>query len=144
MQADTARFFEDYVAAFNGALHELSDFEAVRAAFASCFVGAGPAGVVCGQNDSSFLEYLRNGYAFYRSIGTRRMILLRVEETLIDATHRMARVFYSSEYARHDGTMVTIDFDVTYMLRFADGTPRIFAFVTGDEQAALREHGLIR
>jgi hypothetical protein len=55
----------------------------------------------------------------------------------------MARVFYSSEYERSVGDLVTIDFDVTYMLHIEGATPRIFAYVAGDEQAALRENGLL-
>ena len=116
MQADIERFFRDYVAAFNRSLGESPDLDAIRAAFAPCFVAAGPTGVICGQNDEAFLEFLEQGYAFYRSIGTRSMTLLGVETTPIDANHEMARVFYSSEYERRDGGLVTIDFEVTYML----------------------------
>lgn len=143
MQAEIERFFREYVTAFNRSLGDSPDFETIRASFAPCFVAAGPMGVVCGQNDDSFLAMLERGYAFYRSIGTRSMKLLKVELTPIDAHHQMARVFYSSEYVRHDGDPVTIDFDVTYMLHIENGTPVIFAYVTGDEQAVLREHGLL-
>jgi hypothetical protein len=38
---------------------------------------------------------------------------------------------------------VTIDFDVTYLLHLESGAPQIFAYVAGDEQGALREHGLV-
>ncbi len=143
VQGEIERFFRDYVAAFNRSLGESPDFETVRAAFAPCFVAAGPTGVVCGQNDDEFLNTLEQGYAFYRSIGTRSMTLLKVELTPIDAQHQMARVFYSSEYERQDGRFVNIDFDVTYMLHIENGTPQIFAFVAGDEQALLREHGVL-
>lgn len=71
------------------------------------------------------------------------MTLLKVDLTPIDANHQMARVFYSSEYERHDGKLVAIDFDVTYMLHVENETPRIFAYVAGDERALLREHGLL-
>jgi hypothetical protein len=127
MQADIERFFQDYVTAFNRSLGDTPDLETIRSAFSPCFVAAGPTGVIYGQNDDSFLEFLKQGYAFYRSIGTRSMKLLRVECTPIDANHEMARVFYSSEYESRDGALVTIDFDVTYMLHLEDGAPRIFA-----------------
>ena len=143
MQEKIEQFFRDYVAAFNRSLGGTPDCEAIRAAFAPCFVGAGPTGVLCGQNDEKFAEALEQGYAFYRSIGTRRMILRGVTLTTIDSKHQMARVFYSSEYDRRDGVLVTIDFDVTYLLQMKDATPQIFAYVTGDEQGLLHEHGLI-
>lgn len=143
MTADIERFFRDYVAAFNRSLGETPDLEAVRSAFAPCFIGAGPTGVRCGQNDDDFLKALEQGYAFYRSIGTRSMTLREVDLTPIDTHHQMARVFYSSDYEHPDGGRVTIDFDVTYMLQIEDSTPLIFAWVAGDEQALLREHGLI-
>jgi hypothetical protein len=143
VQADIERFFQDYVAAFNRSLGESPDFETIQAAFAPCFVAAGPTGVICGQNDDSFREILEQGYAFYRSIGTRSMTLLSIDLTPIDANHQMARVFYSSEYQRRDGDLVTIDFDVIYMLHIENATTQIFAYVAGDEQALLREHGLV-
>ncbi len=143
MQARIEHFFQDYVAAFNRSLGDSVDYEAIQSAFAPCFVAAGPTGVVCGQNDDSLRSFLEQGYAFYRSIGTRRMILLRVDLTPIDANHQMARVFYSSEYQRDDNAPVTIDFDVTYLLHIEDHRPMIFAYVAGDERASLLEHGLI-
>lgn len=143
MQSKIERFFRDYVAAFNRSLGGVPDYEAIRAAFAPCFVAAGPTGVICGQNDEKFAEFLEQGYAFYRSIGTRRMMFRGVTLTAIDTYHQMARVLYSSEYERRDGDLVTIDFDVTYLLQIKDGTPQIFAYVAGDEQGLLREHGLI-
>lgn len=143
MAVDIEQFFRDYVAAFNQALGDTPDIEAIRTAFMPCFIGAGPAGVMCGQNDGDFLMALDQGYAFYRSIGTRSLTLVGLDLTPIDACHQMARVSYSSEYERQDGDWVTIDFDVTYMLHIEDAVPRIFAWVAGDEQAALREHGLV-
>jgi hypothetical protein len=142
-EPDIYGFFRDYVAAFNRSLGESPDLETVRRSFAPCFVAAGPTGVICGQNDESFSEVLEKGYAFYRSIGTRSMTLLRVDLTLIDANHQMARVFYSSEYERPDGDLVTIDFDVTYLLHIENGKLQIFAYVAGDERALLRERGLL-
>jgi hypothetical protein len=35
-----------------------------------------------------------------------------------------------------------IEFEVTYFLHFQDGDPKIFAYITGDEERVLREHGL--
>ena len=137
------QFFRDYVAAFNRALDGTGDVAVIRNSFAPCFVAAGPTGVMCGQNDESFAQALEKGYAFYRSIGTRKMIFRGVAVIEVDDLHRMARVSYSSEYDRRDGQLVTIDFEVTYMLHLNDKALQIVADVAGDEQAVLRQHCLI-
>jgi len=31
---------------------------------------------------------------------------------------------------------------VTYLMHFEQGTPKIFAYITGDEERVLREHGV--
>ena len=73
MKAQIERFFRGYVDAFNRSLEGAVDLDAIRGAFAPCFVAAGPMGVACGQNDDRFAEAPEGGYAFYREIGTRRM-----------------------------------------------------------------------
>ncbi len=143
MHARIQQFFQDYVAAFNRSLGDSPDVESVQAAYAPCFVAAGPTGVLCAQNDDAFRAFLEQGYAFYRSIGTREMKLVKVDLTPIDANHQMARVFFSSTYERRDDSATTIDFDVTYMLHIEEGRPQIFAYVAGDERAAFEEHGLL-
>jgi hypothetical protein len=38
---------------------------------------------------------------------------------------------------------VAIDFDVHYFLQVLDGAPKVFGWVSGHEQAFLREHGIV-
>lgn len=155
MQAMIERFFQNYVEAYNSCLGTIPDYVTIRDSYMPCFAAAGPTGVLCAQNDDEFIAFLERGFEFYRSIGTKRMLLVKVDLTPIDDHHQMARVFFSSQYLRpggagsdpkHDGggiETVTIDFDVTYMLHIENGSPKIFAYVAGDERAAFREHGLI-
>jgi hypothetical protein len=144
MQPDLKAFFDDYCAAFNRSLGERVDADAIIAAFADCFVGASPAGVNCGQNGAHFREVLETGYKFYKDVGTERMNVRGVDVTEIDSAHHIARVSWRADYKRRDGTPVSIDFDVTYILQTQSGQkPKIFAYVTGDEMAALEEHGLL-
>jgi hypothetical protein len=144
MQSRIEQFFKEYVANFNQALGDAPDLERIRATFAPCFVAAGPAGVSCGQNDGTFARSLKQGYEFYRSIGTREMRLRGLDVTPIDALHAMVKVHYGSSYQREDLAPVDIDFEVTYLLHFVEDTPQIFAYVTGDEMTALREAGVVR
>jgi hypothetical protein len=143
MQPDFDRFFRNYAEAYNRSLGERVDDGAIRSKFAGCFVAAGPGGVACGKNDDSFRTALEGGYAFYKSIGTRGISVQRVDVTPIDALHHLAKVHYRADYQKKTGEAVNIEFDVTYILQTRDGVSRIFAFITGDEMAAYRQHGLV-
>jgi hypothetical protein len=143
MQARIEQFFHDYVANFNQALGDDPDFEEIRSAFAPCFVAADPARVSCGKNNGTFTRSLKQGYEFYRSIGTQEVRLQKLQITPIDERHAMVKVSYGSTYAREDLEPTEIDFDVTYLLHFEGPDPQIFAFVTGDEMAALRAAGVV-
>ena len=136
-------FFAGYVEAFNRSLGETVDTEGIQHHFSSCFVGAGPHGVQCGQNDEQFAEMLQQGYAFYRQVGTRGMAVRGVTATPIDEAHWLARVAYRAHYEKPDGKPLDLDFAVSYMLAERGETYEIFAFVTGDEMALYREHGLV-
>ncbi|MDQ2655717.1 MAG: nuclear transport factor 2 family protein [Chloroflexota bacterium] len=136
-------FFAGYVDAFNRSLGDAVDAEGIRRHFSSCFVGAGPQGVQCGQNDASFTEALEQGYAFYRRIGTRAMAVRSITSIPIDDAHTMTRVAYRASYEKPEGEALDLDFEVSYMLAAPDETYEIFAFVTGDERALYEEHGLL-
>jgi hypothetical protein len=56
----------------------------------------------------------------------------------------MVNVHWNSSYNRKDGSEVFIEFDVIYFVQIIDEKLKIFAYITGDEQAVLREKGLIQ
>lgn len=145
LHAPIEAFFDAYARRFNAALADppVEDVDATAAAFATYFVEASPVGVLGGANDRRFHAMIPQGNAFYRSIGTKSMAVSRLAITEIDDLHAMVRVFWDSRYQKPDGSEVAIPFQVVYMLQVLDGTPRIFAYVTGDEQRVLREHGLL-
>jgi hypothetical protein len=64
------------------------------------------------------------------------------EINLIDDFHAMVKVYWRYHYQK-DNIPGTIDFHSIYFLRAFDNDIRIFAFITGDEQKALMEKGLI-
>lgn len=141
---DYDRFFADYAAAYERSLGAQVDSDAIRACFAEGFVGAGANGEVnAGRNDDTFVQALVQGYAFYKAIGTRGMKVERVHAEPLYEGHDKVQVFYRASYQRSNGQTLTSPFDVLYLLqRRADG-PRIFAFVTGDEMALYKKHGLV-
>ena len=137
-------FFEEYEANFNSAiLCDGPGAEASAAAFAKCFVGATPSGLVCRTNDDEFVRAIEQSCEQYRKLGTRAMRLEGIDTTPIDQNHVMARVHWKGEYRRPDSSQVEIAFDVVYFVRMVDDETAIFGYVTGDEQRALREHGLV-
>jgi hypothetical protein len=138
------RFFHDYAAAFNRSLGASVDAQAIMAAYGDCFISAGPQGVECGRNGDEFRKVLHDMYAFYKRIGMQRMSVREIDATMIDERHMLARVHWSADYEKHDGTPVSIQFGVSYLMQRLPGkAAKILAFVAGDEMAALRQHGLI-
>lgn len=142
MTPDYDTFFAGYVDAYNRSLGDTVDTDGIRAYFADSFIGSGPTGSRCGLNDESFADSLRQGYAFYRSIGTRCLSLRRLDVSEIDAAHDQVRVFYRAEYEKA-GQPISIDFDVVYLLQTVTGKTTIFAFISGDETALYKQYGLI-
>lgn len=136
-------FFEQYEANINSAIlcDQPGASDAARA-FAECFVGSGPEGVDCGHNDDTFVRSIIGTCEFYRSIGTRFLRLEGIDSTPIDDHHIMARVHWVGEYERPEGTKI-VPFDAVYFVRMIGPAFTIFGYVTGNERAALRAHGII-
>ena len=106
-------FFESYANLYNRALAGENVFGDIAARFSPRFIAAGPDGVSTGRQDAAFRRLLARGYAFYRSIGTRKMTAKRVETTRIDANHMMAKVSYCADYRKPDGADIKLEFDVS-------------------------------
>ncbi|MGZ8517672.1 MAG: hypothetical protein ACXWWD_09995 [Chitinophagaceae bacterium] len=137
-------FFSRYEARFNDALKGKEDIDGTVNSFTSCFMNASPAGINCGKNDISFREAIPVGNAFYKSIGTKLMKINRLEITSLDELHFMVKVHWDSLYEKKNSEQVTINFDVIYFLQLKDNEVKIFLYITGDEQKALKESGLIK
>ena len=142
MRPDYEAFFAGYVDAYNRSLGDTVDSEGIRAHFADCFVGSGPAGASCGKNDETFADALRQGYAFYTSIGTRRMTVRGLTVTEIEPSHALVRVYYHADYEK-DGKPLGVDFSVSYLLQTVAGKTTIFAYIAGDEMGLYRDLGLV-
>ena len=88
---------------------------------------------------------LREAYGFYVQMGTQAMTIRGIDVTEVDALHHLVKVQWRSLNRKTTGEEVIIDFDVTYLTQTRAGEqPKIFAFISGDEMAAFREHGLLR
>jgi hypothetical protein len=137
-------FFNHYEDRMNKALRgETPDIDDVTQSFADCFIEASPLGVICGKNDAEFKKQIPKGYEMYKSIGIGSMNILSTEIILLNQLHIMANVNWRSNYVKKDNSKGAIEFNVIYLLQEKDGKHKIFAYITEDEQKALKEHGLI-
>ena len=143
MEASVRKLFERYERAFNQALSGDTDLREVASLYASRFIAASPAGVMTGKNDDHLKLVMAQGYARYRAMGTKKMRIRNVRISPMDDHHCVAHVAWTATYARKDRPDTAIDFDVHYFVQQLDEEPKVFGWVSGDEQALLRKHDII-
>ena len=144
METSVRRLFERYESFFNRALAGKVDLNELASLYASEFIAAAPAGVRAGKNDNQFKEVMAQGYEHYRAIGTKAMRIRDVRLAPIDDLHCVAHVAWTATYARKGQPDVAIDFDVHYLVQILQvEPPKVFGWITGDEQTLLRQHGII-
>jgi hypothetical protein len=143
METSVRKLFERYERVFNAALHGDVDMDDVAALYAAEFIAASPAGVMTGKNDEQLKQVMAQGYARYRAIGTKEMRIRGLRISPMDEHHCVAHVAWRATYVRNDKPDVTIDFDVHYLVQRLGAEPKVFGWVSGDEQAVLKEHGII-
>ena len=143
MESDVKELFERYESVFNQSLGGDMDLDSVAALYASEFIAASPAGVTAGKNDDQLKQVMAQGYARYRAMGTKEMRIRNVRLSPMDDHHCVAHVAWTATYARKDRLDVAIDFDVHYFVQKLEGEPKVFGWVSGDEEALLRQHGIV-
>lgn len=137
-------FFRRYETAFNLGLEDTESASAdITSFFTTCFIGANPSGVVCGPNDEKFRESVKQGYQYYKQIGIHQMAITSLEWTLLDELHALAKVKWNCIYTTKEQVAGNIEFINIYLVQTIDNTSRVFAYITGDEQATLKKLGLI-
>ena len=142
METSVRKLFERYERVFNAALHGDVDMNNVAALYAADFIAASPAGVMTGKNDEQLKQVMAQGYARYRAIGTKEMRIRGLRISPMDEHHCVAHVAWRATYVRNDKPDVTIDFDVHYLVQQLGAEPKVFGWVSGDEQAVLKDHGI--
>lgn len=143
METRVRTFFERYERLFRRSLAGDVDHDELAALYASEFIAASPAGVRTGKNDDQLKTTMTQGYAHYRAIGTKDMRIRTIRLSPIDDHHCVAHVAWAATYARKDQADVAIDFDVHYFVQSIGGEPKVFGWVSGDEQALLKKHGIV-
>ena len=98
---------------------------------------------MAGKNDEQLKQIMKQGYVRYREQGMKDMRLQKLRISSIDQKHCVAHVSWRATYAREDRPDTAIDFEVHYFVRGFMSEPEVFGWVSGDEEAALKEHGLV-
>ena len=136
-------FFNRYASTMNNALFgDVIDVKSFLHYFARYVVGANPSGVQGGKNDLEFANSIKSGIDFYKRIGVISMNIMAKDVAILDGYHATARISWESIYNKED-KLGEIAFNVVYLVQVIDHAVKIFAYITGDEQKALRERGLI-
>ncbi|MFD4839136.1 nuclear transport factor 2 family protein [Achromobacter sp. NPDC058515] len=143
MEPAVRKLFERYERFFNQSLHGVVNMDEMASLYASAFVAASPAGVMAGKNDDQLKQAMAQGYARYRAMGTKEMRIRDVRISPVDELHCMAHVAWTAVYARKDQPDTIIDFDVHYLVQTRDGAAKVFGWMSGDEQALLKKHGIV-
>ena len=138
-------FFKAYAARMNNALGDQpkDDIDGTVSAFADFFVEASPTGVVGGKNDDEFRAKIPQGNAYYRSLGTQSMTIEKLEVTPLNDQHAYARVHWKAIYKKPDASTIPLEFEVIYFLQMLNDTPKIFAYIAGDEYGMYEKNGIV-
>ena len=143
MDETVKALFGRYERLFRTALTGDVDMDEVASSYAAAFIAASPAGVRVGQNDEQLKQAMQQGFEHYRRIGTKDMRLRDVRIAPIDAQHCLAHVAWTGLYDRAGEPDISIDFEVHYLVQQLEGAPKIFGWISGDEQAVLKQHGIV-
>ncbi|MFB9952808.1 hypothetical protein ACFFP0_28515 [Rhizobium puerariae] len=136
--------FDDYGRISSEALGDPPSVDTGKVAsfFAAYFVGSTPQAVIGGANDEKFHDVIPQGFARYRDIGGKEMRITGVTVTPLNDLHALAQVGWDFAYVNKAGESGHVRFTNFYFVTVADGSPRIFAYITGDEEKAMKDHGL--
>jgi hypothetical protein len=143
MEAAVKALFDRYESVFNRAIGGDADLEALGSLYAPEFIAASPAGVMAGRNDDQMKQAMTQGYTHYREIGTQEMRIRDIRVSPVDDHHCVAHVAWRAIYARPDLPETAIDFDVHYLVQKLAEDAKVFGWISGDEQALLKERGII-
>ena len=132
---DLAAFFAEYEEAMRA-----GDPERSRRLYAEAFVAASPGGLLTGTNDDEFAGMVAQGWQRYGELGMTVMRVERVSASWLGESQCLATVLWHSEWKGAG----SIDFEVSYLLRGLPDEPRIFGWVShDDEQVVMRDRGIL-
>ncbi|MBV7481491.1 nuclear transport factor 2 family protein [Bordetella sp. BOR01] len=141
MQQAVQALFDRYERSFNDALTAEPDLDAIADLYTDTFIAASPAGIVSGNNDDQLKKAMTDGFVRYRKMGTKQMQLRHLRVVPIDPLHGLAHVEWRAIYDI-EGAQKMITFTNVYLVRIENDKGKVFGWITGDEDAELKKHGI--
>lgn len=137
--------FDAYAKRSDAALQDppREDVDGVVNSFAPYFVESSPKGVMGGANDDNFRAMIPKGFAHYRAVGGKHMTIKGLNVIPLDHCHAVADVDWDFVYTNKAGESGHMTFTNYYFVTTADGTAKVFGYVTPDEEQAMKDHGLV-
>ena len=103
-------FFEDYEKGSN-----ISDPELTASQYGDEFMFAGPQGAQAVKKED-FLEALPKREGFFKAAGLTASRIRSLEETRLDDTYVMVKVYWNMRFEKNPGQPVDVDISATYIL----------------------------
>ncbi|RYE09447.1 MAG: hypothetical protein EOP22_09230 [Hyphomicrobiales bacterium] len=140
---DVEAFMQGYAEAMDsGVKSGKPDGKLIACHFAADLIAASPAGIQAASS-KGLAAVVEQGIASYRAMGGAAFVAEAIAIEELAPTSFMASVGWRFDYKRpKDGKEGSVSFTNRYFVNSADGSPKIFAWITPDEQAALKQHGL--
>ncbi len=106
------------------------------------FLAAGPLGAAAFANDDAFRGWLQQVHDFNRDAGMTALEVVAVRETDISDEYVLASVRWGARFRKAGDER--IEFEISYLLRLVDGSQKVVAYISHeDQEAAMRERGLL-
>lgn len=132
MEMGVRELFERYEHVFRCALRGDANMDEAALLYATEFIAATPAGVVTGKNDEKLKQVMADGYARYRAQGMKDIQLQGLGTSAIDEGHCVVHAAWMATYECKGQPDIAIHLS---------SEPKVFGWVSGDEQALLKQHG---
>lgn len=116
--------------------------EALAERYADSFLAAAPAGSAAFQNNAEFVQWLRQVHDFNEQSGMQSMDVVAVDEMPLGVHFTMATVEWEAQFQKTGD--LPIRFKISYVLTVDDGSYRIIAYISHeDQEEAMKAHGLL-
>lgn len=86
---------------------------------------------------------MEQGYAHDRALGTKAMRIRHVARSPLRRAALCGACRPDRDLRAQGSADSKTDFDVHYLVQIRDGAAKVFGRVSGDEAAALKQHGIV-
>jgi hypothetical protein len=115
--------------------------EKLAAFYDASFLAAGPQGGAAFQNDDAFRGWLKQVHEFNQKAGMTALEVVGIRETPLSNDYLIASVRWGARFHRTGDEL--IEFEISYVLRSADSSYKVAAYISHeDQEAMMKERGL--